>query len=302
MGLLFSDEIRKQIANEVQQTVTHLHIVSAYCKVDAIRFIEETIKLKTLCKKLMVRFSFNDIVSGASDLAVYEYCKEHGWAMYVRFDLHAKTYIFDKVRGIIGSANLTSKGIGLANNSNYEIAELTTISSEEMQKVETLFENSIRMNDSIYERMCKCISERIIDDAQPSGNWNQDILRLFNPKVDVLFTYEFPNCSSLGNLKEDSLEFLGLTSGWDINIIKSAFMMSNVYIWLKNKLKAMPNKEIYFGELSAALHEIIINDPKPYRKEVKDLLGNLLSWITELNIDDILIDRPRYSQRIRYVE
>ena len=71
-------------------------------------------------------------------------------------------------------------------------------------------------------------------------------------------------------------------------------------MWLVNKLKELPNSEIYFGALSAELHKVIINDPKPFRKEIKNLQSNLLNWITELKMDDVIIDRPNHSQRIRF--
>lgn len=76
-------------------------------------------------------------------------------------------------------------------------------------------------------------------------------------------------------------------------------MKSNVYRWLKSVLEQKVNNEIYFGELSALIHDVIINDPKPYRKEVKELQSNLLNWIVELDIEEIQIDRPKHSQRIR---
>lgn len=57
--------------------------------------------------------------------------------------------------------------------------------------------------------------------------------------------------------------------------------------------------EIYFGELSTLLHEAIVEDPKPYRKDIKRLLANQIKWLETLGIEDIVIDRPHYSQRLR---
>lgn len=56
---------------------------------------------------------------------------------------------------------------------------------------------------------------------------------------------------------------------------------------------------MYFGELSASLHNTVVSDPKPYRKDIKIMLGNLLRLIEELEMEEIVIDRPNYSQRIR---
>lgn len=113
---------------------------------------------------------------------------------------------------------------------------------------------------------------------------------------------DFPNCDSLSNLKAGSLEFLGVPPGCTTATLKKAFMKCNAYRWLKSVLEQKGNKEIYFGELSRLIHDVIINDSKLYRKEVKELQANLLNWIIELNIDEIQIDRPKHSQRIRLSE
>lgn len=302
MSLLFSEEIKNKLAEEIRKTESHLHIVSAYCKEQAIKFLQSNVASTVVCKKLLVRFSFNDIVSGATDLSVYDFCKANGWDMYVRLDLHAKTYIFDKLRCIVGSANLTSRGVGIAMTPNYEIASVIDISEKEMKKIEALFDGAVLMTDELYSMMKECVNNHTIDELSIDDVWSDDILFFFKPRVDVLFTYEFPNCSSLSNLQEDSLEFLGLTSGWNIKTIKTVFMKSNAYLWLKQNLEDMPNKEMYFGAMSARLHDAIINDPKPYRKEVKELQSNLLNWIVELEIGEIKIDKPNHSQCIRLIK
>ena len=113
MSLLTTVETRKVIADQVASSTETLHIISAFCKESAMKFIEANIKNELSEKRVMVRFLLSDILSGATDLNLYEFCKSNGWQMYVRFDLHAKTYIFDRKRCILGSANMTSRGIGL---------------------------------------------------------------------------------------------------------------------------------------------------------------------------------------------
>jgi len=301
MSLLFSQEIKDKLTQELYAANSQVHIVSAYCKYNAMVFVEDYINETVKQKKLLVRFAFHDIVSGATDLDVYEFCVEHGWEMYIRLDLHAKTYIFDKLRCIVGSANATSRGIGLINNSNYEIAHLTEINSSEMKKIDNLFESAILMTDELYYKMKDCLNTKTMGDISENDNWDDDILKMFIPKVDILFTYEFPNCFSLSNLKEDSLNFLFLKSGWNMDAVKTAFLSSNAFVWLEETLRKSDNKELYFGALTALLHDTLINDPKPYRKEVKELLSNLLNWIVELGIEKIVIDRPKHSQRIRLI-
>ena len=57
-------------------------------------------------------------------------------------------------------------------------------------------------------------------------------------------------------------------------------------------------KEMYFGAITAQLHNTLLNEPKPYRQDVKQLLSNLLNWVTELGSPEIGIDRPNHSQRV----
>jgi len=299
MALLFAKNIKKQIISELSSTSKNLHIISAYCKLDAIRFIEEHVTESIGDKKLMVRFQYDDIVSGASDLDLYDYCKTNNWELYARFDLHAKTYVFDRVRGIVGSANLTKSGIGLSATPNYEIAQLTSITYEEMEKIDRLFESAILMTDELYIHMKQCLAMNATPQHHSRSNWSTDILALFTQNIKVLFTHEFPNCLSLSHLSDSSLEFLGLSSGQDIDAIRDSFLTCNAYLWLNQQLQDAPSCEMYYGAITAALHNAMINDPKPYRKEVKELLSNLLNWIAELGIEEISIERPNHSQLIR---
>ena len=86
-----------------------------------------------------------------------------------------------------------------------------------------------------------------------------------------------------------------LISNGTEDIKKSHFIDSKVFKWLKSTI----DKEMYFAELTQLLHTAIIDDPKPYRKEVKELLNNLLNWIISLDIDEFIIDKPNHSVRIK---
>ena len=60
-----------------------------------------------------------------------------------------------------------------------------------------------------------------------------------------------------------------------------------VFNWLDNEL----SKEVRvfnFGELSSLLHSSIINDPSPYRKEIKECVAALFDWVEELNLYKIV--------------
>ena len=103
------------------------------------------------------------------------------------------------------------------------------------------------------------------------------------------------------SLNNEYLSFLDITYDGDLNKVKNALRCSNVYLWLTQTLKNNGGC-LYFGALSQKLHNAIVTDPKPYRKEVKTMLSNLLEFIEFLNMEEITIDRPNYSQRIKLVQ
>ena len=67
-----------------------------------------------------------------------------------------------------------------------------------------------------------------------------------------------------------------------------------------NKLKKQENNEIYFGKLSSIIHNSLLDDPKPYRKGVKDLQINLYSFLKKIKFDYLKISVPyAKSERIK---
>ena len=127
-------------------------------------------------------------------------------------------------------------------------------------------------------------------------SWDSTILSLFNPHVDTLFSYDLPEISSV--LDSQYVAFLDMRFDGNLPKLKECFRWSNSYLWLLNVLE-QNDGVMFFGELTTKLHEAVVSDPKPYRKDVKTMLANLLSIIEELSMEEIVIDRPNYSQRVR---
>ena len=94
--------------------------------------------------------------------------------------------------------------------------------------------------------------------------------------------------------------FMDETYAGDVEKLKDAFRWSNAYLWLLNTLKEN-NGCLYFRALTEKLHNALVSDPKPYRRDAKKMLANLLKLIIELEMEEIEIDQPNYSQRITLV-
>lgn len=296
MALLFSQEILNAVNGELRTAKDSVQIISAYCKENAIKQLNSCISDSVLEKKIMVRFRLDDILKGSTDFSVIDYCKQSGWKVYIRFDLHVKTYIVDGKRGFVGSANATNSGLNMGSHGNVEIGTLVDIDMVDMEKVEALYEDAIYVTDAIYEKL-KAQYQMISTYEQGKQYvWNQEIYELFTPKVKTLFSYELPEKDefSIG----EYVSFLDTIYSEENDSIKETFRWSNAYLWLLNTLKE--NDEcMYFGAITEKLHNSLVSDPKPYRRDVKQLLANLLSLIEKLQMEEIVVDRPNFSQRVR---
>ena len=51
-------------------------------------------------------------------------------------------------------------------------------------------------------------------------------------------------------------------------------------------------------ELAKKIHDVLYDDPKPYRQDVKLLQANLYSYIKYFKPNNILYDQPNVSERI----
>ena len=300
MSLLLSGEILTSIKRELSDAKESVQIITAFCKKNTIQYLDNCVDTSVPEKRIMVRFRLDDLLKGATDFSVLDYCLEKGWKAFLRFDLHAKTYIVDNKRGIIGSANATNSGLNLGIAGNTELATLFDMEPEDLKKIEVLYRDAVPVDASLLELLrTQYAAVDSTSTGQTSRGWSNDISDLFKPKVDTLFSHELPEKETYPN--GQYIDFLDEVVANDDQSFKNAFRWSNSYLWLLNTLENNGGC-LYFGELSSKLHDSLVSDPKPYRKDVKRMLANMLTLITTLQMEEVIIDRPNYSQRIQLRE
>lgn len=296
MAILFSNEIIDIIVKELHKATDSVQIITAYCKEKTFRYLDAEISTEVKEKKLLVRFRLDDVLKGSTDFEILSYGIEHGWKVYVRFDLHAKTYIVDNKRGIVGSANATNVGLNIGKAGNMEMAAFVDIEPYDIEKIGTLFNDAILVDSCILENLKHQFDLAEKSDIKDGYSWDSTIMKLFNPHIETLFSYELPEDFELK--AGEYFQFLDESFDGNKEKLKEVFRWSNAYLWLLDTLRGHDGF-MYFGELSASLHNAVVSDPKPYRKDIKQMLANLLKLIEELEMEEIGIDRPNYSQRVR---
>mgnify|MGYP002768954672 FL=1 len=296
MAILFSNEIMDAVVKELHKATDSVQIITAYCKEKMFKYLDSEITTDVQEKKLLVRFRLDDILKGSTDFGVLQYGIDHGWNVYIRFDLHAKTYIVDNKRGLVGSANVTNSGLNIGKSGNMEMAAFVDVELDDVEKIGKLFNDAILVNDSILGNLREQFSSVYKKENIDGYSWDDSIMKLFRPHIETLFSYELPDDFELKT--GEYFQFLDESFDGNIDRLKETFRWSNVYLWLLDTLRSHDGC-MHFGELSASLHNTVVSDPKPYRKDVKQMLANLLRLIEELKMDEIVIDRPNYSQRIQ---
>lgn len=301
MAILFSNEILNSVKHELERATQSVQIITAYCKESTFEYLNSCIDTKIKNKRLLVRFRMDDILNGSTDFSIVQKGKEKGWDIYIRFDLHAKTYIIDGKRGFVGSANATNSGLSIGKNGNMEMATLVEMEQNDIDKINRIFNDAICVDSILIEKL----HDQILV-AEKSGNkerktWDESIMSMFQPHIETLFSYELPENFELR--KGEYFSFLDDEYDGDMDKFREVVRWSNAYLWLLETLKRNGGC-MYFGSLSERLHNALVSDPKPYRRDVKQMLSNLLSLCDQLNMKEITIDRPNYSQRIRlkYIE
>ena len=266
--ILISDDVQNTLKEIIPLCKSDLNVISGFCKLHTLEFIDKLVS-NPISKKLLVRFLPSDITSGATDKEIYSYCKNHNWSIYIDYSIHAKTYVFDKIKCIIGSANLTDKGLGILNKSNKEASVCFELDNSSYLKILSLYRDAILLDDKLYNFV---ISQN--DDIEVV-NYKNQYKSLYS--ISCLFPEDFPSENS------DLIELYS----------------SRSFKWLVNYLSSKESKLAYFGELSAAIHNIFVKDPRPYRKNIKQHLGDLLKCIQFCHVDAIEITRPNYSECVK---
>jgi hypothetical protein len=305
-------------------------IVSAYLKESALCQLAEHINSSNQVS-IVTRWQAADLLSGSSDLSAYKFAADHSWPFFARLDLHAKLYQIGNQSIYIGSANLTARGYGLNNNSGNAEGMVKVLATEcNVATVKEFFSRAVRIDSATFERLSAWVESHptletgsdLEADGYPLSEPHLD--REFEEITSLMVSECFhsdgsflccPNNDSstkaddaivhdlslLGMRKLDSFKQLHLED------VAKRFRQTRAFNWLANILNNSSDGEMYFGELTAVLDQVLADDPKPYRKSIKVLLANLLAWVQVLPETGMEVDRPRFSQRVflskdRYID
>lgn len=267
-------------------------IISPYIKSDALLKCLKNINQDEIGLSVFVRWEKRDFLFGASDLEVFDLVSEFGGRLYRNPNLHAKLYISDD-KLLLGSANLTNRGLGL--NVNISNLEILTELAVDAPVTEFFMEELKQKSHIVSELFIKEMKEEL-EKAKEHDDYVSD----FNYKNYV--SYNSNSLISLEDLPPESLisdeeklrKFLEFESGDFVNTISESLAIK----LLKRNMKV--GESLNFGAVSKIIHDNLVKDPRPYRSEIKKRQNFLYELILKYLRDDfkLYIQDNGYSQII----
>jgi len=309
-SLLNTETFRNLLGNALENSTKSVVILSAYVKAIGVDWLKEKIGEKDIKCTIVARWDKGDLAQGSSDLECYSLAKENGWTFKVLKDLHAKVMLVDDDILFVGSPNLTGRGMSLVPVANQEIGIKVQALEEDLKIINQLIDDAALVNDAIIKELEEWKKNLPKIEKPKIPNFPQIVNDSFKEKFNKLWVNNFPWSNIqylLENVdkKEDNiihdLDLFGLTNvnKKDLeNELNESFLQSKIFNWLIKKLEAEENKEIYFGRLSSIIHDGLVDDPKPYRQDVKLLQANLYDYIKYFKPVNVICDQPNFSERL----
>lgn len=256
---------------------------------------------------IVARWQKQDLISGASDLETYQLCKERGWKFGLSQNYHGKVYLVDQSSIFLGSANLTQKGLNFGSLSNIEFGATISATRADLDKIEQFLESEVVWLDDYQFKLLKEDIDSTERFSNPISNlhWPENIQNKLLRNVSYLWVHELlfnsPKTLLCLNLDEESQlhDFDLLNQDIDsltMESLRDGFKRGRIYLWVISQLHQ--NQEMNFGAFSHALHGALLDDPTPYRKEVKEFVATLFDWLKFLS-DEFEVTKHRKTSSVR---
>ena len=271
--LLNAAELRRKLTVQLERS-DRCWVYSAFLSESGAEFLIENSAIRE-DSRVLVRCSVADVLSGACSLSALNELMKYGFQIRLSSALHVKLYVFRDVF-YVGSSNLTGKGLALLCHSNDELSTEGHMDTNVVSIAENLWAQGVELSSETLKQMNEFIATADMLDSAQDSEWPSEI---FVEDRD-LYCSDFPLSIPTEDPRFSSV---------------SQFKASMSYKWLVRTLQASDCKAS-FGFLSSKLHDDVFDDPGPYRSEIKELLSNLLTVISRLDVPELSVIRPRHRQ------
>ena len=238
--MLFDEqELQKALSISLSECKNSVVIFSAFIKKAAFQWFIDQVNEKKIEVVVVARWTLLDLLSGISDLEVYELCQSQGWTFKIDQRNHSKLYLIDSSFAFVGSSNLTGAGLGLHSKSNFELSMKGNLTDIDLTKVNKYLDSCTTMTDELYAEMFAIYNNSEKVKIVRNVIWPESITSLLEQEVDHLwvddlfFTKPEESNPNKEHLQHD-LELFGISKLQDKDHINSDQIRA--VRWLKCQL------------------------------------------------------------------
>ena len=99
---------------------------------------------------IITTWKINDLISGSSELELYQFCKENNITLYIHNKIHLKVYSVNMESAIVASGNISQNG--LMEGGNYEAGVLVDkLEISDRLYLEKIKREAIFVDDKVYQ-------------------------------------------------------------------------------------------------------------------------------------------------------
>lgn len=260
------------------------------------------------------------LINGVSDLELYNLVKEHpNWQLYINDRLHAKVFCRNFSTMLMGSANLTKKGMQDTTKSNHEVMVEAVCDAESKQHMLSILQTSLVMSDDHFQTY-KAWFASFEQSTQPVDTGS--VIEPISTNERFLVS-QLPASTSPHRLWSILREGAQPDESWnefcaaehDMNNLGMQVRYISTYEEFKRELTEKMGAQGFFTAFIDRIDTIgfrfgyakewvqtnCIDDPVPYRKELTRTVQNLFAWVVALYPEEFEIIQPRHSQTIRRI-
>ena len=308
------DFFSEVLISTLSSATEEILLIAPYIKTDALKVLLSKCNVRTT---LITTWRVRDLAIGASDINLYDFCKQNDISLFLHPRIHLKSFVIDWGKNVIGSMNISKKGLGLVENCNYELATIIEeLSIADISFYKRIIKESVLVDDHIYSvynnALEKAHSTKEIEEIDLSslekdpeflisalpmskdldtlfGVYRGDVLGLDKEELHCaihdLVQYDLPEGL------DESQFFLTLSE----DFFSAPFIVRLIdYIGVEGK---------FFGEVKAWIQRNCEDVPVPSRRELTDNIQILYQWIVRLSEGGFRVDIPgRHSEKIYRVK
>tara|TARA_B100000683_G_scaffold245525_1_gene256529 strand:+ start:13994 stop:14941 length:948 start_codon:yes stop_codon:yes gene_type:complete len=291
---------------ENNDTIT---LFSAYIRTEQLKKINQ---IKNI-KQIVVRWEVCDICFGASDLELYDYCRENHIKLFRNTKIHLKAFWNNKRSVLFGSANVTKNGIGEGDNLELNGIQ-ENISSSDIKYFNEILDASAYVTDELFNEIKKKVDEnkdkivRIPDVVHQKTETDSFLLSQLPMSLNVSNLYNaYINSDSLS---EEDLNCLihdivlykasnNLSKDIFYSTLKRNFNNHPFIVKFKEKIKSDPRQSLGYGTVVRWIQNntTTVPTPRSWEMKKKQIVNILYEWICYFD-SNFIVDIPKTRSEV----